>query len=1007
MKKLIIVCIFLVCGFSYLNALITQWTGNTDTAWNTPTNWSDGLPDATHSVIIPSSVTSGNWPTYSTGSSTCYEVANYGTLNITGGQLNAAYDFTSATGSSTTLSGHGGLAYGQIDGDFNCDGTVNVNDNATLSGKDFISSSGSTVNLNGGYFSIDGDFDADGTVNIDDAAVYATNFLVGGTVNQYGGSINVMEDMNNSGNFNQTGGTTNVTETLTNSGVLYNHTAQCTIGIAVINDPDGTWENDGGDQTVEDFTNQGTFIQTSGTTDVNGTLLNDTGGSFGISAGYVDIGHGTFNGTLNQSGGTLNVNNNLVFGGSSSNTQSGGSFTAESGGTFDPNSVLNISGNASFQYKGDFNCNGVVTVDGGTLWAGGSSDPNFVGGATSQIDLNSGYFSINSYATSGVTNVQGGEAYWSSATNNGTFNLSSGTANTYAGFTNNGTYNQTGGTASFNGGFTLSSTSTNTQSGGTLNIGGDASFSSSFINTGSNGEIVFNGGTTQSVTNPTTFPNTNMIPNLKVNNNSTVVFDEKTSFAAGNVEVNSGTLDIGSGFLEPTSPGMGNWAVGANSEIIIGGNNTLPNYGTNNFDPSSKVTYNSTTHSQAVKGITYPILEVSGTTKMLAGNTNVSQALLLNTLIDVGNYNLTLLNGATLTPGSNSYVATTGSGYLIKNNVSSGDFPIGPDVSNYNGFSFDNNGVALTSIGARVETGITPTHPNAMYCLQRTWDIIKEGILYADFAFYWLQTQETQPFEQARVNSRIVGHLCHTPPSWQVISTPSGATGTGMLGDPYKVDFGDIAIVSGFCLGDGDHTLPVQLSSFNAVYSNESGLEFVQVNWATSTETDVLGYNVYQSTTDEFDDAMKINAGLIPGQGTTTVGHSYSYDDLDADIDLRNYYWIEQMDYSGLSELFGPAVYIPESGGEPGPDDFTETLVLQHYPNPVENNMKIEYQIKGSADQQDVVIYIYNMKGEYIDTVFGQNGSAEIDLSRYATGVYFYRLQDTSFGETYKFVVIR
>jgi len=102
-----------------------------------------------------------------------------------------------------------------------------------------------------------------------------------------------------------------------------------------------------------------------------------------------------------------------------------------------------------------------------------------------------------------------------------------------------------------------------------------------------------------------------------------------------------------------------------------------------------------------------------------------------------------------------------------------------------------------------------------------------------------------------------VVQLCHTPPSWQVISTPSGATGTGIIGDPYRVDIGPIAMVSAFALGDGDHTLPVQLSAFSAVYSNDGGLEFVQVSWTTATETDVLGYNVYQSITDEFDDAMK------------------------------------------------------------------------------------------------------------------------------------------------------
>jgi len=763
----------------------------------------------------------------------------------------------------------------------------------------------------------------------------------------------------------------------------------------------------GGDMGVYGTVN----IEGDGTNDASVSCTNFNASSSSTTTlendGELSSTHLNDNGSIVENGGEIACDDFAVGNGGQLN-QNGGSFLSLNGGTFDSGSTLSITGSSSFQFQGDVNFNGSATIDGNSnLWAGGGSDPNFIGGVTNQVTVNSGYFSIGGFSTSGTVNIQGGGTYWGDTTFDGTLNISDGTVNSYGTFINNATYNQTGGTANFNGGFTLSSTSTNTQSGGTVNIGGNASFSSSFINTGSNGEFVFNGGMTQSVTNPTGFPNTNIIPNLKVNNNSTVTFDDKTSFAAGNVEVNGGTFDVGSGMLEPTNPGMGTWAVGANSEIILGGNNTLPNYGTKTFDPSSKVTYNSNTYSQPVEGINYPTLELSGTSKTLNGNASVSQEIILNTILDIGNYDFTLLSGALLTHSSNCFFATTGSGYLKRNNISSGSFPVGASVSYPNGFVFDNNGVVLTSFGARVETGITPTHPNAGYCLPRTWDIIKEGTLYADFTFFWLQTQETQPFEQARVNNRIVVQLCHTPPSWQVISTPSGATGTGIIGDPYRVDIGPIAMVSAFALGDGDHTLPVELSSFNAVYSNEGGMEFVQANWATATETDVLGYNVYQSLCDELDYAMKINAALIPGQGTTTVGHSYSYNDLDADIDLRNYYWIEQVDYSGLSELFGPAVFVPEDGGDPNNDIYSETIVLQQFPNPVENNMKIEYQIKGSILEQDAIIHIYNMKGEFIDTVFGHNGVAEIDLSRYATGVYFYRLQDTSLGETYKFVVIR
>ncbi|MDP8314520.1 MAG: hypothetical protein RAP70_05530, partial [Candidatus Celaenobacter antarcticus] len=54
MKKIVFICIFLVCGFSYLNALTTTWTGAASGDWHNPDNWDTGvIPDASTDVYVP------------------------------------------------------------------------------------------------------------------------------------------------------------------------------------------------------------------------------------------------------------------------------------------------------------------------------------------------------------------------------------------------------------------------------------------------------------------------------------------------------------------------------------------------------------------------------------------------------------------------------------------------------------------------------------------------------------------------------------------------------------------------------------------------------------------------------------------------------------------------------------------------------------------------------------------------------------------------------------------
>jgi len=595
------------------------------------------------------------------------------------------------------------------------------------------------------------------------------------------------------------------------------------------------------------------------------------------------------------------------FGGSNLNV-AGGNLIANCLGEYDENSTVTIS-NGNFQYLYDVSCDGIVNINGGTLSTGPSGDPVFSGLANSQININNGYFSIGEFNSSGTVNVQGGNAYLGSTTTNGTLNINSGSFNVNNEYLNNGTFDMTGGTATFNGNFNLSGTSSNTQSGGVLNLKGDVFLNSSLINSGTNGEIVFNSGTIQNVSGDWM---TSISPTVTIKNGTTVNFDQSVSFGVDSFKVVNSTANLGSSYLEEITAGQGLLQLDGGI-LTIGGNRTMPPFANYDMNSTSKVTYKSSTHKQEVKNlpVSYPNLEISGTkTKYIsAGDVTVENELILNQIIDIRDNNLILNSGATISNNGTSHVATTGTGFLTRKNVANGIFPVGDDTTTYNGFEFDNNGSSIDSFSVRVAPGITPSHPNDDYCLQKTWEIEKVGILNdALFTFKWTADQENSNFTQARINGRIQEFCCHTSPNWQEVSTPTYASGSGIRTDPYKADFGMNEVVSAFALGDSDHTLPV---------------------------TD-----------------------------------------------------------------------IPEDNNN-GNLTYNQTKVLRQYPNPVADILKIDYQIKGSGKEQDVVIDIYNIKGQLVDKIEGDNGTVAINLAKYSSGTYFYRLANTNQRNVYRFAIIK
>ena len=198
-------------------------------------------------------------------------------------------------------------------------------------------------------------------------------------------------------------------------------------------------------------------------------------------------------------------------------------------------------------------------------------------------------------------------------------------------------------------------------------------------------------------------------------------------------------------------------------------------------------------------------------------------------------------------------------------------------------------------------------------------------------------------------------------------------------------------------------TLPVELAAFTATYMDN----YTLISWTTASETDVLGFNIYRNTENVFANAEKINGIIIDGHGTTTIPHSYKFEDFDElNYETTYYYWLESVDLGGESNVYGSIAYTPEQGEGGFENDF-ETNLLMNQPNPFSGTTTIKYAIKGMLKTEPVNIRIYNTVGQLVKEITARNGEFEFDASRLPTGIYFYQLKTENFNEIKKMMVIR
>lgn len=200
----------------------------------------------------------------------------------------------------------------------------------------------------------------------------------------------------------------------------------------------------------------------------------------------------------------------------------------------------------------------------------------------------------------------------------------------------------------------------------------------------------------------------------------------------------------------------------------------------------------------------------------------------------------------------------------------------------------------------------------------------------------------------------------------------------------------------------GDKSLPVMMRGASG--KTEGGR--VTLTFSTASEVDVAGFNIFRAPAR--DGPFELVSGYtsnpsLRAAGVNNSGAVYSFTDLKVSPGRTYYYKIESVNKSGVAEQTGEVISVIV--GEPQSFE-----VLQNFPNPFNPVTTISYSIPSSAGGH-VTLKVYDVTGREVAVLVDGEQSegvhtAVFDGGRFASGIYFYRL-DAASGESERYTAIR
>jgi Secretion system C-terminal sorting domain len=177
-------------------------------------------------------------------------------------------------------------------------------------------------------------------------------------------------------------------------------------------------------------------------------------------------------------------------------------------------------------------------------------------------------------------------------------------------------------------------------------------------------------------------------------------------------------------------------------------------------------------------------------------------------------------------------------------------------------------------------------------------------------------------------------------------------------------------------------TVPVEFTTFTAASSGND----IRLNWSTATETNNSGFNIER----KLNNSDWQSVGFVPGFGTTTDQHSYSF--TDKNLSAGSYsYRLKQTDFDGsfkYSEIVNAEIGSP-----------VEYTLSQNYPNPFNPSTKIDFSVPGN---EVVNIIVYNSLGQEVAVLMNKeltagHYSVNFDAKGLASGIYIAKMTAGNF----------
>jgi|GEM_PF-3583325 len=197
-------------------------------------------------------------------------------------------------------------------------------------------------------------------------------------------------------------------------------------------------------------------------------------------------------------------------------------------------------------------------------------------------------------------------------------------------------------------------------------------------------------------------------------------------------------------------------------------------------------------------------------------------------------------------------------------------------------------------------------------------------------------------------------------------------------------------------IADGDQSLPVELSVFDAKFTNGS----VIISWTTESEFANLGFELFVREPEQNIFALlssyKYDLSLR-GEGTSSIRKAYQYSHRDVKKGGTYAYRLEQIDYSGNRKEYGPiAVSVRvDAKDESSPQGF---FLYQNHPNPFNSTTTISFDL---PEVSEIRLSLFDLNGKEIklltegEFAAGHHGIT-LDATDLPTGIFFYRLEQSA-----------